>query len=87
MLHQLKTWPEPFAAVLCGIKTHEIRKQDRPYAAGDTLWLREWLPDEQRYTGREVRVVVSCLTNGGEWGLPEGLCAMSIRLTDWKHLC
>ena len=35
--HDLKCWPEPFAAVASGIKTFEVRVDDRPYAAGDTL--------------------------------------------------
>jgi hypothetical protein len=42
VIHTLKTWPGPFAAVLDGTKTHEIRVVDRPYAVGDVLHLQEW---------------------------------------------
>jgi hypothetical protein len=84
VIHELKTWPDPFAAVLDGTKTHEIRVADRPYAVGDVLHLREWDPatawmTTAGYTGREVRVEVTYLTTGGSWGMPEDRCVMSIR--------
>lgn len=89
MRHELKTWPGPFQAVLDGQKHHEIRKADRPFAVGDVLVLREW--ERQRwespgplkgvpahYTGRELQVTVTYLSEGGTWGLPPDLCVMSI---------
>jgi hypothetical protein len=92
--HVLKTWPEPFQAILDGRKRHEIRVDDRGFAVGDVLNLKEWdpspvmctvtpystVPTERPagYTGREVNVRVTYLTPGGKWGLPEGLCVMSI---------
>jgi hypothetical protein len=87
VIHELKTWPDPFAAVLDGTKTHEIRVADRPYAVGDVLHLREWGTDDWRrmdhaYTGRECRVEVTYLSSGGSWGIPVGLCVMSIRIAD-----
>jgi hypothetical protein len=80
MSHDLKTWPEAFAALLAGTKTYEIRKADRPFAVGDTLRLREWIPtgNFRGYTGREVSRVVTYMTPPGEWGLPADLCVMSL---------
>lgn len=47
--HRLKTWPEPFAAVETGEKTHEIRADDRGgYAIGDVLVLQEYEPPRRR---------------------------------------
>jgi hypothetical protein len=79
--HELKTWPDPFRAILDGRKRHEIRVDDRGYEEGDVLHLLEWerdKPDGQRYTGRALTVRVTYKTEGGHWGLPNGVCVMSI---------
>lgn len=87
--HDLKTWPAPFAAILSGAKRYEIRKDDRGFAVGDELVLREWQPSTgyegfqlfAHYTGREIRARVTYKTSGGEWGLPVGLCVLGIEVT------
>lgn len=79
MRHDLKTHPEPFAAVVAGRKTYEIRVADRPFAVGDTLRLAEWNPAVGAYTGRWTEFEVAYLTPGGTWGLPPDLCVMAIR--------
>lgn len=79
--HVLKTWPVPFAAIIKGIKTHEVRVCDRPFAEGDVLHLREYEPDSRTYTGRWAVAHVTYLTGGGTWGLPANLCVMSIRVS------
>jgi hypothetical protein len=76
--HTLKTWPEPFRALLAGEKTHEIRTADRPFAVGDLLHLREWDPVSGEYSGRSLSVRVTYITKGGEWGIPAGMCVMSV---------
>lgn len=75
--HHLKTWPPYFQMILDGSKTFELRKNDRDFQEGDYLVLKEYLPDEERYTGRViVRKVGSVIY--GQWGLEEGMCAMSL---------
>lgn len=90
-MHELKTWPEPFQAVLDERKHHEVRQLDRAFAVGDVLWLREWDPNawgadapesnrigHGRYTGRQLYVTVTYITKGGMFGLPSTICVMSI---------
>lgn len=84
--HILKTDPEAFQAVLSGAKTFEIRLNDRGYAVGDVLGLRETkhtgaemqagAPLE--YTGRECQRFVSHVLTG--YGLADGWCCLSFRL-------
>lgn len=77
-IHELKTWPEPFEALVDGRKHHEVRTTDRRFEVGDRLLLREWDPEERAYTGREQSRVVTYATWGGTFGLPFGLCVMSL---------
>jgi hypothetical protein len=76
--HELKTWPEPFRAVVGGVKRYEIRKQDRDFRVGDELMLREWDPGSRDYTGSFTTVTVTYMTPGGAWGLPSDMCVMSL---------
>lgn len=43
-VHVLKTHPEPFEAVIAGVKRAEFRRMDRPFKVGHLLRLREWDP-------------------------------------------
>lgn len=79
-VHELKTWIEPFKALRDGRKVHEVRRDDRHFHVGDDLMLREWDEHGQRYTGRFVHAVITYKSDGGTWGLPEGLCVMSIQV-------
>lgn len=59
--HYLKTWPEFFDALMSGKKTFELRKDDRGFAVGDILHLREFDPETENYTGHETIRWVSYL--------------------------
>lgn len=87
--HDLKCSPEPFRAVREGRKRHETRHNDRGYQVGDVLVLREWVPNFRvdrplpaggQYTGEVERRVVTYVTPGGEWGIPDHLCVMSLQV-------
>lgn len=77
--HELKTWPGAFDAVVAGTKKYEIRRMDRAFTVGDELWLREYDASDG-YSGREVHVVVTYMSQPGAWGLPNNLCVMSIEV-------
>lgn len=79
-VHELKTWPEPFQAVWDRRKRFEVRQNDRSFAVGDLLVLREWNPDYD-YTGRVILAEilhVECRT----WGLPARLAVLGIDIID-----
>ena len=74
MRHELKCTPPYFQAVWDDEKRFELRKDDRGFTVGDTLWLREW---DGEYTGREIDVEVTYLLSGEPWLAP-GFVALSI---------
>ena len=64
MTHELKTWPQYFGAILAGVKTFEVRKNDRPFMESDYLLLREWDELSESYTGREKVMFVTYVLSG-----------------------
>jgi hypothetical protein len=76
--HELKCWPESFQAVWTGVKKAELRRDDRGFAVGDVLELREWDPYEEVYMGRWIRLPVTHITKGGRCGLAEGYVMLSL---------
>lgn len=65
--HNLKIWPEYFAAVRDGLKRAELRGNDREYQAGDILDLCEWDPNEEAFTGDFISVTVTHVADLGQW--------------------
>jgi len=78
MTHELKTWPLFFEAIDNGKKKFEIRKNDRNYKLNDILWLREWDPVTNDYSGRELHQIVTFILHGGLFGIEEEYVVMSI---------
>lgn len=77
MLHKLKTHPEFFINVFSGIKTFEIRKDDRDFKIGDELLLEEFLPKGD-YTGRNLHRRIDYILKGGQFGIETGFVALAI---------
>lgn len=79
MKHELKTADLYFDAVLSGLKTFEIRKDDRGYCVGDTLHLRE-VNDRYEHTGRELSCLVSYIFKESKYHqlTKKGYCTMAI---------
>lgn len=88
--HSLKLNDRYFDAVANGIKTFEIRKNDRDYKVGDTLVLKK-VNDEGLYITYpdhnlginlyyEIKVAVTYILTHDDFpaGIPEGYVVMSI---------
>lgn len=66
-IHPLKCWPGFFQDVLAGTKPFEVRREDdKHFQIGDTLILREWDPETNEYTGRELEKRVTYVLR--DWG-------------------
>jgi len=76
-VHILKVWSEWFGDIKSGKKQFELRKNDRDFKIGDELILAEW--KNLGYTGRYVRVLVTCVMQAFE-ALTPGYVCMGIRL-------
>jgi Protein of unknown function (DUF551). len=76
--HNLKIWPEYYAAVCAGDKRAELRWNDRDYQTGDILDLCEWDPNEEAFTGEFISVAVTHVAELGQW-MP-GYVLLSIAL-------
>jgi len=75
--HELKCWPEPFEQMSSGAKTAEFRRDDRGFAVGDMLLLREWHPGTKEFTCRVHRCgPITAITRG--FGIPDGFVMLSL---------
>lgn len=84
MIHELKTWPEYFQAVMRGDKTFEVRKDDRGFKVNDEVLLKEFYPptdkaELQGYTGRIIHRRVSYVLRGGNFGLEWGYVILGLQ--------
>lgn len=78
-VHELKCWPEFFAAVVTGVKPFEVRRHDRPFRVGDVLKLREYDPEAGGlYTGGETEKQVTSILCGPGFGIEDGYCVMGL---------
>lgn len=64
-VHHLKCHPEHFERTWLDEKRAEIRLNDRDYQVGDLLHMTEWVPEEERFTVREVVARVQHMTDFG----------------------
>lgn len=83
MQHDLKVWPDYFAALWDGTKTFEVRKDDRGFAVGDTLLLREYAPGPDEYTGGFLTRKVTYIIKGDDpmgyaFGVRTGFCILGL---------
>lgn len=84
MTHELKTINPYFSDVASGQKQFEIRKNDRDFKLNDELLLREYDPELDQYTGRQVRRKIIYILQGERWGIQPGYMILGIkRSKEW----
>lgn len=87
--HEVKSWIDFFQPVFNGQKRFELRRNDRDYAVGDLLVLKEYNVAAHEYTGRScvkrIAYVFSPHTNPATmerlpptWGLEPGYCILGL---------
>ncbi len=79
MVHYLKIKPEYYKDVECGLKTFELRKNDRNFQVGDILMLIK-LDDNGNETDQVTRVKVNyILKDCPQYGLKDGYAILGIK--------
>jgi len=79
--HELKTWPDEFEAVKCGLKTFEYRIDDRGFKVGDYLCLKEYNPATSHYSGYEIICKIIYILRD-KFELPKDHVVMQIEILD-----
>lgn len=59
MRHVVKSWKSLYKYIESGVRTSDIRKNDRRYAVGDIMELNEFDPVTFTYTGRKMEVEIT----------------------------
>lgn len=72
--HELKVWPEAFAAHRAGLQHAELRWNDRDFKVDDTVTLRAFTPDDTlwphptgTYTGEFERRRIRHVADVSHW--------------------
>lgn len=74
MIHKLKILPGYFKAVCEGVKTFEIRKNDRGFKVGDKLILMEY--NDGEYVGPVIEKKITYIT---DYEQKDGYVVMGIK--------
>lgn len=61
MIHDVKSWGMFYQDIKTGERTSDIRKNDRRYAVGDVMNLKEYDPVTATYTGDSQKVKITYL--------------------------
>jgi hypothetical protein len=62
-IHHVKSWPQYFKPIEAGLRTHELRRNDRDYNVGDLMVLEEFDPAMKKYAGNVLEVEITAMTS------------------------
>tara|TARA_R110002074_G_scaffold86875_6_gene191822 strand:+ start:6661 stop:7248 length:588 start_codon:yes stop_codon:yes gene_type:complete len=94
MLHELKISPEYFKDILSGVKTFEVRLNDRNYLVGDILVLNEFVSEVNEkhpdlfftfYSGKNIGVKITYILDGGQFGIMKNYVVMAFEKLKLLH--
>lgn len=83
--HKCKSWTYFYDAIALGIKTHDLRNNDRNFEVGDVVTLQRYDQVAGVYTGEEQDVIVTYITSSAtpcafsSAVLDRNYCILSIR--------
>ena len=86
--HHVKSWKHLYWPIAHGLKTHDLRINDRNYKVGDILILEEYDIEAGEYTGNSTKVQVTYITSNqfpcafSSAVLPKDYAILSIKLVD-----
>lgn len=75
-VHHLKCWPAFFDATARGDKPFDVRRDDRAYQAGDTVYLQRFDPETGLHTGDILDLTISFVLRGGQFGIEPGFVVL-----------
>lgn len=77
--HMLKCLPEYFEPLRAGIKTFELRRNDRNFTVGDIIRFCEWSPTAGYSNRNAVRIVTFVLAEAEAFGLKKGYVVLGLK--------
>jgi len=79
--HTIKTWVAFYQELVDGKKTFEFRQNDRNYQVGDEVIHREYDPEKEEFTGRQLFTTITYILPGGIFGVPDNFCVFGFHTT------
>ena len=78
--HEIKVDPELFRDIRVGLKTAEVRKDDRGYQVGDILIIYPFdIGTQKRTSSNFIHREVTHKVDGGKYGIEAGYCLLSMK--------
>lgn len=77
-VHFLKCIEPYFTAIQQGLKTSELRFNDRDFQVGETIYLEQYFENENRHSGLQIRLEITHVLTDFK-GLEKGYCILSFK--------
>lgn len=78
--HHIKCYNYFFNLIASGLKTSEVRKNDRDYKVGDIIILQDYYSSAEFISGRTIMIEATHILNGGQFGILPEYCVISFKI-------